>query len=548
MNKINRTTSIEFRSLEGEERTIEGYASVFDQETDLGYFYEKIDRHAFDNCDMSDVYLLMNHDSNLILAGTQNGSLELSVDDKGLKQRASVVDTTNGNDYLQLVKEGLIRKMSFGFTIDRDHGEEWWTDDDRKEHRTIKKIDKLFDVSIVTYPAYEGTSVRSIDELDELAKDHLERRNAQMEEKEVLAEEVRETEEVVEVAPVESVEEELVLEEKAEETEEKAEEPMVEEPKEERKMNTNFDNVSVRNNEDYRSSVEYRRAWVNAIIGDAKELNAFKEERGLSTASATLVPTYIADKIQHTWEANKLINEVSVILSSAKLSFPVETSSTGASFHAEGGEAIAEEELTLVDVLLQPMTIKKYLSVTTELIDSGEEAIMDYIAEEIAYHIIKLASDSVINGQLQSGKGVEGVVNSALANAVSGGTLDATTIYKGLATLVDVAEPVAVMNPTDFYGEIMGLMDTTGRPIFSQYGAEKFVNGCRVILSSAVPNNKIIVGDLKAFKLEMESREPRFVFDPYTSAREDKVNVVGRLLVAGRLVKKNKIAVVTYTA
>lgn len=534
MNRIRHEASISFRSMNDESRSVEGIACVFGQETDLGFFYESIDSKAFDGCDMSDVYLLFNHDSNFPLARTQNGTLKLSVEDGGLRQESTIVSTSQGNDIYQLVKEGLIDKMSFAFTIDRNHGDEWWTDDDGGEHRLIKKIDKLFDVSLVTYPAYGQTSAhaRSLDDLDEIAKEHIQERNSKMNE------EIRE--EVAEEVAEETVEE-------VAETVEEAPVEVAEERKEERTMNTNFE--MEQREVAYNSTPEYRSAWIKAIIGKGDaELNAIKEARGLSTASATLVPTYIADRIEKTWEANKLLNEVSIVYSTAKLSFPVESANSGAGFHVEGAEAPAEEEITLIDKLLQPMTAKKWISVTDELIASGEVAIMDYIAEEVSYYILRAINNAIVAGSLASGKGIEGIVNSSLANAVSAGALDATTLYKGLATLIDVNNPVALMNPNDFYTKVMGLKDSTDRPIFSAIGEEKFVNGCRVLLQSAVPANKVIVGDLSAFKLELEAREPRIVFDPYTSAKEDKVNVVGKLMAAGALTKKNKVAVVTFTA
>ena len=552
MNKLTRFANIELRANEEKEMSVEGLACVFDTETDLGYFYEKIDSKAFDNCDMTDVYCLFNHDSNFPLARTLNGTLSLNVDNKGLHQVANIISTSQGNDVYKMVRENLITKMSFAFTIDAD-GDRWEFDDEGREHRTITKISKLYDVSLVTYPAYDSTEAfaRSVGELDEIAQKHLEERKMN---EEVIAEVVP-TEENCAMTEENSVE--TVVEETAEAKEETVEEfatveeepkEEIEEKEEEKRMNTNFEVKEVKE-VPYQSTKEYRSAWVKAIVGKGDaELNAIKEARGLATTSATLVPTYIADRVQTTWERNRLLNEVSIIISSAKLSFPIETANSGAVFHTEGAEAPSEEAITLVDKLLQPMTAKKWISITDELINGSEEAILDYIADEVAYYILKLVADSVVNGSLVGGKGVEGIVNSSLADAVSGGALDGTTFYKGLAALVDVENPTIVLNPSDFYGKVMGLLDTTGRPIFSAIGTEMFVNGCRVILSSAVPTNKAIVGDLSAYKLEMEAREPRLIFDPYTSAREDKVNVVGKLMSAGALVKPHKLAVVTFTA
>lgn len=187
MSKIERTYDVELRACkEDEKRSVEGYAVVFNATTDLGWFTEEIDSRAFDNCDMSDVYLLFNHDENNILAGTSNGSLNMKIDERGLFQTSEIIDTSVGEDVLKLVKNNLVRKMSFGFTIDKDGGEEW-VDRGGKDHRIIRKINKLFDVSLVTYPAYSQTSAyaRSLDS-DELANEHRRRSEQDKKMKEIL--------------------------------------------------------------------------------------------------------------------------------------------------------------------------------------------------------------------------------------------------------------------------------------------------------------------------------------------------------------------------
>lgn len=175
MKKITRVFDVEMRASGEENREVEGYAVVFNASTDLGWFTEEIDAHAFDNTDMSNVYLLGNHDENIVLAGTSNGSLEMSIDGHGLFQKSKIVDTSTGEDWLKLVKNGLINKQSFAFTIDENGGEEWTTRDG-KDHRVIRKINKLYDVSLVTYPAYEQTSAYARSQSDELAEDYRRRK------------------------------------------------------------------------------------------------------------------------------------------------------------------------------------------------------------------------------------------------------------------------------------------------------------------------------------------------------------------------------------
>ena len=135
------------------EMIVEGYAVVFDSPATHG-FTEIIKKGAFDKCNMKDVPLKYNHDdSHLILARTRNGSLKLEVDDKGLKIRAKLIDTTSNVDIYKSLKAGLLDKMSFAFTV----SEEQW--DVKTDTRTITGIDCLYDVSVVDTPFYDTTEI-----------------------------------------------------------------------------------------------------------------------------------------------------------------------------------------------------------------------------------------------------------------------------------------------------------------------------------------------------------------------------------------------------
>ena len=137
---------------EGDEMRIVGYAAVFNQETDLGYFREMITPGAFDDVMEDDVRLLLNHDG-APLARTTNGTLTLAVDDEGLMYEAILSDTTQGRDLYKMIKRGDISQSSFAFTI----SEQSWSKD--KSVRSIDKVGRLLDVSPVTYPAYAQASV-----------------------------------------------------------------------------------------------------------------------------------------------------------------------------------------------------------------------------------------------------------------------------------------------------------------------------------------------------------------------------------------------------
>ena len=161
------TRLAEMRVEETEDKMIlEGYAIVFDQETMIGDeergFKEVISRDSLTKTNMKDVPMKYNHmDSFLILARTKNKSLSLSVDEHGLKVRAELLNTTTNADVYKMVKAGLLDKMSFAFTVKKQS----WDRSSKIPLRRIEEIDRLFDVSVVDLPAYEGTSIysRSLD-------------------------------------------------------------------------------------------------------------------------------------------------------------------------------------------------------------------------------------------------------------------------------------------------------------------------------------------------------------------------------------------------
>jgi HK97 family phage prohead protease len=154
---------------EDDKMILEGYALVFNNETLIGDeeygFLEEIDSRALSETKMKDVPMKYNHmDSFLILARTRNQSLQLSVDSQGLKVRAELLDTNTNQDIYKMVRSGLLDKMSFAFTVD----EQVWNREGRIPKRTITKIERLYDVSVVDTPAYDATSIyaRSLESME----------------------------------------------------------------------------------------------------------------------------------------------------------------------------------------------------------------------------------------------------------------------------------------------------------------------------------------------------------------------------------------------
>ena len=168
-NIIKRSYSFEVRAEEQDGgRIITGRPIVYGAETDIGYFREIIDQGALNETDLTDVRFLVNHNTDMIpLARSRrnngNSTMKMSVDLQGLFLDFVKLDTENNMDARALysaVERGDITGMSFMFTIE---DEEWQDLDTDSPLRRIKKIGKVYEVSAVTFPAYEATEINARD-------------------------------------------------------------------------------------------------------------------------------------------------------------------------------------------------------------------------------------------------------------------------------------------------------------------------------------------------------------------------------------------------
>ena len=159
--------SLELRTAEqGEEKNyvVDGYATTFDEPYELyrdGKYIvmEVVDRHAFDETYMDDVIFQYDH-SGMVYARTRNKTLVLEDNDHGLKVTADLGSTEASRGVWDAIDKGLIDRMSFAFTVTGDsYEEEEQENGDIILTRTIKKIGRLYDVSAVSFPANEGTSI-----------------------------------------------------------------------------------------------------------------------------------------------------------------------------------------------------------------------------------------------------------------------------------------------------------------------------------------------------------------------------------------------------
>lgn len=135
---------------------VDGYASTFEpyemMEIDGVKYYERIDPHAFDQADMSDVVFLRDH-TGRVLARTKNGAVNLSIDQHGLRSRSNLGLTEAAREMFEDIKAGNYSQMSFSFVVAEDHF------DRETRTRVIDRIGKVYDISAVAFPANPGTNI-----------------------------------------------------------------------------------------------------------------------------------------------------------------------------------------------------------------------------------------------------------------------------------------------------------------------------------------------------------------------------------------------------
>ena len=189
MSKEIRIFDFEVRAEQDEKHgsIITGRPIVFNARTNLGYYDEIIAAGALDDADLKDVRFLVNHNTDMIpLARSRNNNanstMQMSVDDEGMSIRVDL-DIENNSEARNLysaVNRGDISGMSFMFSVDE---QDWEDADSEHPTRTILKLGKVFEVSAVTFPAYEQTSIQARGLSDALdgAKESLERERRRLE-------------------------------------------------------------------------------------------------------------------------------------------------------------------------------------------------------------------------------------------------------------------------------------------------------------------------------------------------------------------------------
>lgn len=317
----------------------------------------------------------------------------------------------------------------------------------------------------------------------------------------------------------------------------------VEEKKEERTL------------ESVRSSAAYEDAFAEYLkSGDDRECRALMTD--LVSGGSVPIPTVIDEYINTAWENARILSRVRRTSIKGTAKYPFEYSATGAFAHTEGAEVAAntEESLVLGTVAIEPQMLKKWITVTDEVIALKGRAFLDYVWDEIEERIYELADATLITAIKAAP--ASATTSAAGVRALTHAAIDASTIFQALAQLKNAAtNPVAIMNKQTYFNQFMSLTDLQGRPIYDIVSANGrptyYINGVEVIFDNTLAtgtNAEIIVGDLRGAIANFPDGESiKFVNDPYSLAEQDKVKIVGKMYVGIGVVRDGFFCKVTVT-
>lgn len=290
-----------------------------------------------------------------------------------------------------------------------------------------------------------------------------------------------------------------------------------------------------------RNSAAYIDAYVNYI-----KTNDDTECRALLTTNASggrvAVPELVEGIVRHAWEREGIMSRVKRTYLKGNLKIGFELSATGAAIHTEGAAAPSEETLTLGTVSIVPASIKKWITISDEVMDMRGEQFLEYVYNELAYQIAKKAADELV------GKIVAAGTTSSSTQIgypkVAASTIGMGTIATALGYLTDEAtDPVIIMNKQT-WADFKAVQYANG------YGADPF-EGLTVVFNSTLPSHSAavaattpagtvyaIVGDLGNGALANfpGGEDIEFKFDELSLAEKDLVKIVGREYVGLGLV------------
>ena len=297
--------------------------------------------------------------------------------------------------------------------------------------------------------------------------------------------------------------------------------------------------------EEFRNSKEYVDAYAEYIkTGKDEELRTLLSTNAAEDGTIA-VPDFVLDEVKTAWEKSDLLSLVRRTNMRGNLKVQFEVSGDPAVIHAEGDEAVTEEELVEGIVEIKPVSIKKWISISDEVMDLRGEQFLRYIYDELTYRIAKKAADTLV--ATIAALPATATTSSVSANKVDG-AIAMGTIATAIANLSDEAEnPVIVMNKLT-YANFKAVQYANG------YGADPF-EGLRVIYNNTLPSYDsaaadavyAIVGDFGhgAIANFPNGEGIDIKVDEFSRKKEDLVEILGREYVGLGVVADKAFALLT---
>ena len=290
-----------------------------------------------------------------------------------------------------------------------------------------------------------------------------------------------------------------------------------------------------------RASEEYVNAFANYIkTGKDTECRALLSE--LATGGVVPVPTFVEDEIRTAWNENKLLSRVKKSYLKGILKVGFEISATGAAIHNEGAVAPSEETLVIGIVELKPASIKKWITISDEVIDLKGEAFLRYIYDELTYQIAKKAEEELLDKIEACGTVSTNTATTNVAVPVIAAQATLGLIASAVSELSDrAADPVIVMNKQT-YATFKALQYAASYAVDPFEGLEVIFNNHLASYEAATTGvTYMIVGD---FGVGAQANFPEgdgvsIKYDDLSLAESDLVKIVGREYIGMGVVAPN---------
>lgn len=583
MNKVE--IRCELRSENGG-RHISGKAISFDtQSNDIG-FIEIIHRGCISQelIDSSNIVFLYNHDYNQVIARANKGKGTLNIDlrDDGVYFDLEVPNTTMGNDLLENIRLGNITQCSFGFSYANEEGAYKDEKIDDVWYRNVYKIGKLYDLSAVTYPAYDDTYVNA--RMQERSKMEDKLKETEEIQKEVRAEEKKEDDKMSDERACEKKPDERASEKNSDEKEinnednTKSEEEMSDEEKSEEEMSDEKDSdtddkMSDKEDKDSDSEKdpeddskpdskdekrnENKKSYKmkkNIILSEIRSaLNSAEHKVTLPAETRTITQTVSGDGVHdeiveeefkgllEPLYADSVIANLGITIYNGLPAgdFKVSAMGKGSAAWADETGTAAESKNTFSHVTLQPKRISAQLSYSKQFLAQDTIGAEAAIRRDIYNALVAKIQSTMLSADVAGTNKPAGIFNGVTA--------------KNISSYSELCDVEATVDDSNVKGERKYLMSNKAKAILrcmpkSSLTTELVldgndIDGTPVIANSDVPTTQYAYGDFSNIVMGTWGNVD-LIIDPYTLAAENSIRIVVNAFVDWKKVRKDENVIV----